>query len=169
MGEGPSVAVDEENVDMDDADADTYDDDYLDDAYEENLDDFVDDLINEEYIDTESISKESTIPEQQQQVSNKFAISSLSFSDMNSTTFIIPVIILLVIIIGLIIKRKRNKNNSASIADSSDTLSTPGTNVNYDFVDPSCRGGFQKQYVQSASDDYVDEDGWGGYDNIQLT
>jgi len=162
----PSVSG-EDDADKDDADTDMNDDmadDYLDDAYGDRADDFLDDYIVEDDY--------AIVPQQkqQQQISNKYAENSFSFSDMTNTTYIIPVIILLVIVIGFILKRKRNNSSSNNAFDASaDTRSTPGANVNYDFVDPSCRGGFQKQRIISASDDYDDEDGWSGYDNIQLT
>jgi len=85
--------------------------------------------------------------------------------DNNKALVAIPIVIVIVFIIGLVIKRRRNNRNGMNAGA---THSTPGTGVNYDFVDPSCREYVSNNAIGgSGANDYGggDDGEWEGYDD----
>merc|ERR1712151_1073699 len=85
--------------------------------------------------------------------------------DNNKALVAIPIVIVIVFIIGLVIKRRRNNRDGMNAGA---THSTPGTGVNYDFVDPSCREYVSNNAIGgSGANDYGggDDGEWEGYDD----
>jgi len=168
---------DEGDVEFDGEDDDEYDDDEYDDKYEveygEGEDDEYADMMDPdnrpEIDDAYATGDDQGAPEygddytfddmfnstsggQKIQDSNSQGIGSYltmvkEYAPTNNSALIaIPVVIVLVFIIGFIVKRKRR--NSTNDGDAT----RPASNINYDFVDPSCR----RDYSDDAWDSYDD-------------